>query len=66
MRGFEVKKRGVIEVKGKGPMETYYVLRRLNGRLPCFQRQPSQYSSPAAMVYAISQTRKKHTGIIIN
>lgn len=49
-------------MKGKGPMETYFVMGRLNGRPPCFQRQPSQYTSLAAVVYAISQSRRKHTG----
>lgn len=44
-------------------METYFVIRRLNSKPTSFQRQPSQYSSPAAMVYAISLTRKKHTGL---
>ncbi|XP_044268161.1 adenylyl cyclase 78C-like [Tribolium madens] len=62
VRGYEVKKRGIIEVKGKGQMETYFVMGRQQGRPPSFQRQPSHYSTLAAVVYAMAQTRRKHTG----
>lgn len=62
MRGYEVNYRGFVDVKGKGQMETYFVVGRKTGRPPCFQRQPSQYSSLAAVVYAMAQTRRKHTG----
>jgi adenylate cyclase 8 len=62
VRGYEVKKRGLIEVKGKGQMETYFVMGRHQGRPPSFQRQPSHYSTLAAVVYAMAQTRRKHTG----
>lgn len=62
MRGYEVKVRGVIDVKGKGQMETYFVVGKQSGRQPCFQRQPSHYSSLAAVVYAMAQTRRKVTG----
>lgn len=62
MRGYEVKYRGWTEVKGKGKMETYFVLGKQNTRPPGFQRQPSQYSSLAAVVYAMAQARRKHTG----
>ncbi|CAG9864998.1 unnamed protein product [Phyllotreta striolata] len=61
-RGYEVKKRGIIEVKGKGLMETYFVIGKQPTRPPSFQRQPSHYSSLAAVVYAMAQSRKKHTG----
>lgn len=57
-----MKSRGIIEVKGKGQMETYFVLGRQTGRPPCVQRQPSHYSSLAAVVYAMAQTRRKVTG----
>lgn len=57
-----MKKRGIIDVKGKGLMETYFVVGRQIKRPPSFQRQPSQYSSLAAVMYALHQTRKKHTG----
>ncbi|KAG5885373.1 Adenylyl cyclase 78C [Gonioctena quinquepunctata] len=62
MRGYELKKRGVIDVKGKGKMETYFVIGRQLKKPPSFQRQPSHYSSLAAVVYAVAQTRRKHTG----
>ncbi|KAJ8960771.1 hypothetical protein NQ318_020065 [Aromia moschata] len=62
LRGYEVKKRGIVDVKGKGPMETYFVMGRQVKRPPSFQRQPSHYSSLAAVVYALAQTRRKHTG----
>lgn len=62
MKGFDVKSRGIIQVKGKGPMETYFVVGRQIHKPLSFQRQPSHYSSPAAMVYAMAQTRRKVTG----
>ncbi|CAH1183630.1 unnamed protein product [Phaedon cochleariae] len=62
LRGYELKKRGIIEVKGKGLMETYFVIGRQLKKPQCFQRQPSHYSSLAAVVYAMAQTRRKHTG----
>ncbi|CAG9767609.1 unnamed protein product [Ceutorhynchus assimilis] len=62
VRGYELKKRGIIDVKGKGLMETYFVIGRQVSRPPNFQRQPSNYSTLAAVVYALAQTRKKHTG----
>lgn len=62
VRGYELKKRGIVDVKGKGLMETYFVIGRQLKRPPNFQRQPSHYSSLAAVVYALAQTRRKHTG----
>ncbi|KAJ8970862.1 hypothetical protein NQ314_000986 [Rhamnusium bicolor] len=62
VRGYELKKRGIVDVKGKGLMETYFVMGRQVKRPPSFQRQPSHYSSLAAVVYALAQTRRKHTG----
>ncbi|KAF5286670.1 hypothetical protein FQR65_LT12474 [Abscondita terminalis] len=40
-------------------METYFVVGRQVGRPPGFQRQPSQYSTLAAVVYAMAQARRK-------
>ncbi|CAH0557313.1 unnamed protein product [Brassicogethes aeneus] len=62
LRGYEIKKRGIVDVKGKGRMETYFVMGKHLGRPHSFQRKPSQYSSLAVVVYAISQSRRKHTG----
>ncbi|GLV37822.1 Adenylyl cyclase 78C [Carabus blaptoides fortunei] len=61
VRGYEVQVRGMVDVKGKGPMETYYVLGRKSGRALGFTRQSSQYNSLAAVVYALAQARKKQT-----
>ncbi|XP_060516864.1 adenylate cyclase type 8 [Cylas formicarius] len=61
VRGYELKKRGIIDVKGKGLMETYFVVGRQVTRPPSFQRQASNYSTLAAVVYALAQTRRKHT-----
>lgn len=61
MRGYSVKIRGIVEVKGKGPMETYFVLGRHTSRSLGFARQSSQYNSLAAVVYALAQQRKKQT-----
>ncbi|XP_030767972.1 adenylate cyclase type 8-like isoform X2 [Sitophilus oryzae] len=62
-KGYELKKRGIIDVKGKGLMETYFVMgRQERSRRPSFQRQASNYSTLAAVVYALAHTRKKHTG----
>lgn len=61
VRGYEVKHRGLIEVKGKGEMETYFVMGRQISKPPFFQRQPSQCNSLAAVVYAMAQTRKKQS-----
>lgn len=61
-RGYEVKLRGQIDVKGKGIMETFFVLGRKSGRAPGFTRQSSQYNnSLAAVVYALAQAKKKLT-----
>lgn len=62
LRGYDIKKRGMVDVKGKGRMETYFVMGRHMSRPASFQRQPSHYSSLAAVVYAMAQTRRKHTG----
>ncbi|XP_019763467.2 adenylate cyclase type 8 isoform X2 [Dendroctonus ponderosae] len=61
-KGYRLHNRGIINVKGKGLMETYFVLGRQVSRPASFQRQASNYSTLAAVVYALAQTRKKHTG----
>ncbi|KAJ8871129.1 hypothetical protein PR048_027433 [Dryococelus australis] len=60
-RGFQVQLRGVIAVKGKGEMETYYVVGRRSSRAGGFTRQPSTYNSLAAVVYGMVQARRKQT-----
>lgn len=57
-----MERRGIVDVKGKGKMETYFVVGRQVRRPPSFQRQQSHNSSVIAMMYALTQTRRKHTG----
>ncbi|XP_044750302.1 adenylyl cyclase 78C [Coccinella septempunctata] len=59
VRGYDVRLRGVIEVKGKGPMETYFIAGRQIGKPPIFQRQPSHHNSFAAVMYCWAQAKKK-------
>ena len=60
-RGYQVQLRGVVPVKGKGDMETYYVMGRKAGHAPGFARQPSTYSSLATVVYGMLQARRRQT-----
>ena len=60
-RGFVLQPRGLVEVKGKGRMETSFVVGRRAGRAAGFQRQASQYSSLAAVVYGMVQARRRQT-----
>nr|CAD7196395.1 unnamed protein product [Timema douglasi] len=60
-RGYQVQLRGMIEVKGKGEMETYFVVGRISGRAAGFTRQPSTYNSLAAVVYGMLQARRRQT-----
>ena len=48
-------------MKGKGNMETYYVMGRKAGHAPGFVRQPSTYSSLATVVYGMLQARRRQT-----
>lgn len=60
-RGYQVQLRGVVAVKGKGDMETYYVTGRKASHAPGFVRQPSTYSSLATVVYGMLQARRRQT-----
>ncbi|KAJ4437671.1 hypothetical protein ANN_17816 [Periplaneta americana] len=60
-RGYQVQLRGIVAVKGKGDMETYFVMGRRASGIPGFVRQPSQYNSLAAVVYGMVQARRKLT-----
>ncbi|KAI1290360.1 Adenylate cyclase type 8 [Halotydeus destructor] len=58
--GYRVERRGMITVKGKGEMETYFVNGRKMDRTPSFGRQSSnQENSLTAVVYGMVQVRKK-------
>ncbi|XP_065212348.1 adenylyl cyclase 78C-like isoform X3 [Planococcus citri] len=58
-RGYNVEYRGLVAVKGKGEMETYFVNGR-DGAPTGFVRQPSQHNSLAAVVFGMVQSRKRH------
>nr|XP_042906415.1 adenylyl cyclase 78C [Parasteatoda tepidariorum] len=62
--GYLVQYRGLVAVKGKGEMETYYVLgrRRSVGRQMSVGRHPSVHKSLAAVVYGLVRARKKGLG----
>ncbi|XP_047494880.1 adenylyl cyclase 78C-like isoform X2 [Penaeus chinensis] len=60
-RGFRLQCRGKIAVKGKGEMDTYFVLGRKASARANFTRHPSTYNSLAAVVYGMVQARKKQT-----
>ncbi|XP_039295590.1 adenylate cyclase type 8 isoform X1 [Nilaparvata lugens] len=58
--GYQVEYRGLVPVKGKGEMETYYVVGRSVGP---FTRQPSQHASLAAVVYGMVQARRRQNTV---
>ncbi|XP_035209748.1 adenylate cyclase type 8-like isoform X1 [Stegodyphus dumicola] len=62
--GYLVQYRGLVAVKGKGEMETFYVLgrRRAVGRQMSVGRHPSVHKSLAAVVYGLVRARKKGLG----
>ncbi|KAL0271987.1 UNVERIFIED_CONTAM: hypothetical protein PYX00_005133 [Menopon gallinae] len=60
-KGFQIERRGIVEVKGKGNMETYFVLGKRCEKSSSFVRHPSQNNSLAAVVYTMVQARRKQT-----
>ena len=61
-RGYIVKERGVIQVKGKGDMLTFYVLGRKISRSWRFGRTVNQgNNSLAEVVYGMVRARKRRT-----
>lgn len=54
--------RGIVAVKGKGNMETYYVTGRDTQQGTC-SRQPSQHASLAAVVYGMVQARRRQNTV---
>lgn len=61
-RGYKTKKRGFIEVKGKGKMETYFVLGKGTLQAEGTIRPRSTCRSLAAVVYGVVQARRKQIG----
>ncbi|XP_064480130.1 adenylate cyclase type 8-like isoform X2 [Ornithodoros turicata] len=57
--GYNVQPRGLVPVKGKGTMETYYILGKRIARVRSMNRHPSTRSTLAAFVYGLVQARKK-------
>ncbi|XP_066603528.1 adenylyl cyclase 78C-like isoform X2 [Prorops nasuta] len=57
--GYQIQKRGLIEVKGKGTMETYFVLGKSTIQQEGTARHRSQCRSLAAVVYGVVQARRK-------
>ncbi|XP_015596433.1 adenylate cyclase type 8 isoform X2 [Cephus cinctus] len=60
-RGYQTQKRGLIEVKGKGTMETYFVLGKGTIHQEGTARHTSSCRSLAAVVYGVVQARRKQT-----
>ncbi|RZF48787.1 hypothetical protein LSTR_LSTR008136 [Laodelphax striatellus] len=61
--GYQVEYRGLVPVKGKGEMETYYVVGRAASGPGPFTRQPSQHASLAAVVYGMVQARRRQNTV---
>jgi adenylate cyclase 8 len=59
--GFRVEQRGMVPVKGKGEMETYFVLGREEMPKAGLARTPTAPSSLAAVVYGLVQAKRRHT-----
>ena len=60
-RGYALERRGNVEVKGKGRMETWWV-NRARGAAPPAPARPSAPAPPrslAALVYTMLQARKR-------
>lgn len=60
--GWQLEYRGLVEVKGKGEMETYFVMERgeVLGDDSSMPKAPSLHSSLAAVVYGMVQARRRH------
>jgi hypothetical protein len=61
-RGYVVKERGVIYVKGKGDMNTCFVMGRKIWRARPFGQTVNQGNSLAEVVYGMVRARKRRTG----
>ncbi|XP_046621280.1 adenylyl cyclase 78C-like isoform X2 [Neodiprion virginianus] len=60
-RGYQTQKRGMIAVKGKGTMETYFVLGKGGLKSEGTSKLTSNCRSLAAVVYGVVQARRKQT-----
>ena len=60
-RGYRLQPRGLVQVKGKGEMQTYLVVGKEMGSPKGVHRQPSSRSSLAAVVYGMVRARRRQT-----
>ncbi|XP_017881980.1 adenylate cyclase type 8 isoform X3 [Ceratina calcarata] len=58
-RGYQTQKRGLVEVKGKGTMETYFVLGKGSMQQEGTTKHTTRCRSLAAVVYGVVQARRK-------
>ncbi|XP_012252308.2 adenylyl cyclase 78C [Athalia rosae] len=61
VRGYQTQKRGLIAVKGKGTMETHFVLGKGGLSAEETSKLTSNCRSLAAVVYGVVQARRKQT-----
>ncbi|GBP18511.1 hypothetical protein EVAR_12972_1 [Eumeta japonica] len=59
-RGYDLEARGIVEVKGKGRMETWWVRGKGETRRAPAARQPAAHRSLAALVITMLQARRMH------
>ncbi|XP_014244187.1 adenylate cyclase type 8-like isoform X2 [Cimex lectularius] len=59
-RGYLMEYRGLVPVKGKGEMETYFVLGRGETEEQLTPKPTIQHASLAAVVYGMVQARRRH------
>lgn len=62
-RGYEAEFRGLIAVKGKGEMKTYFVVGKKGAVANALSRQSSQISSLATVVYGMVQARRRQNTV---
>jgi len=62
-RGYEAEFRGSISVKGKGEMQTYFVVGKKGAVTNTLSRQSSQISSLATVVYGMVQARRRQNTV---
>ncbi|XP_046654738.1 adenylate cyclase type 8-like [Daphnia pulicaria] len=58
-RGYRLQPRGLVQVKGKGEMQTYLVVGKEMGSPKGVHRQPSSRSSLAVVVYGMVRARRR-------
>uniref|UniRef100_A0A146MB14 adenylate cyclase n=6 Tax=Lygus hesperus TaxID=30085 RepID=A0A146MB14_LYGHE len=59
-RGYNMEYRGFVNVKGKGEMETFFVMGRGDAQEEAIPKPTVQHASLAAVVYGMVQARRRH------